>query len=345
MKNPIENKRARPDVSGLIAGLAGYNKYFSLGETMARGMISHFERNDSSEMSEEDLQRKKLEELKRKYGIVLNDLGLSLEAVNAPITIFGQTHMSEEEIRERTQAFSEETGITHEDVEDENSYEFKRAAQFIGDLQEEAGRPIRLTEMRINLSDSQKFISYLSSLKNIGVLPAEKEALVSIASILERQFVGQYDVSDPKNDRFLTLIGSLEKIIALYEELGLTASVLKLKELLEISRRKYLKEFLVVERKYYLLPHDQGFGPARWHTDMTPELYKARWNEAIDIYRQILDNPNAGELSERLKRYLSEAIEIAEKDIKAKPRKTDYEKDNFPEFLKTLELARKKLSE
>jgi|SRR3989344_3553556 len=252
--------------------------------------------------------------------------------------------MSKEEIQKRIKSFREETGITEEDLEDVNSFEFKKYQQFIDNLSSEASALIRLKEMCLNVSNTEKFLSHLDSLQGKEILPEEKESLESIAEILEKQFMGQYDVTNPGDDRFLTLIGGLEKIIVGYEKLGLEKSVLKLKELLTVSREKYLKEYLLVERKGYLMEHNEGFGPAKWHRDMTVENYHINWEEAVNIYRKTTLNPNARKLSGTLRKHLAEAIEIAKSDLESKPSNTESQKNRIPEFLKILENAKNDLA-
>ena len=343
MVNKYENsgqdeQAPRPNIKGLIKDLEEYNRHFNFGAVMARSLMANFEEETAEGQkakTEERQQQERFEALKKINAGTLDETGLSFEPVDSPFKIFGMSDFTDEEVSKRVQAFSEETGITREDLDDPESYEFKKAKQFMEGLHAEANASSKLTEMRLNVSDSKKFIAYLTFLKENNITTEEKESLVSVASILEKQFIGQYDVSDPNDDRFLVLIGGLGKIVTLYEELGLADSIQKLKELLEAARSKSLKELLLVEKKGYLRPHDVGFGPAKWHTDATPEFYEKSWDEAIRVYKETLENPRAMELSEKLRTHLIEAIEIARKDIASDKRKSD----SYPKFLKTLDIV------
>jgi hypothetical protein len=322
-------------VSALMGALKEYNDHFNWGRVLGRQISSTI---DSSEMNpdyqeedEEAAQLKKLHALEDKYGTLLTQLGLSLEPVNSPFSMFGTRQMKKEEVEERVKDFIEETGITAEDVGDEDTYEAKRVGKFLEDLSEEASRSVRLTEMRLNISDSTKFVAYLENLKTGSVDQTERDSLKELSKILEQQLIGEYDVTNPSDDRFLNLVGSLGKIVEQYERLGIESE--KLKQLLDITRQGYLKDFLLVERQNYLLPYDQGFGPARWHRDMTDDNYERNWRKAIDIYNQTLKNPKAHELSEKLRNHLLEAIKIARGEIN----NSEHLKTNHSKFLHTLE--------
>ena len=59
--------------------------------------------------------------------------------MGAPFVMFGfgESKLSHGQIKKRIQDFSDETGITAEDLHDKDSYEFKKAANFIDDLAKE----------------------------------------------------------------------------------------------------------------------------------------------------------------------------------------------------------------
>jgi len=76
MKNSIENfgdKEPRPDIQGLLSGLREYNGYFNWGGVVARGIMPNIEDEASNpdNISEEERQKVKFEELKKKYENVL----------------------------------------------------------------------------------------------------------------------------------------------------------------------------------------------------------------------------------------------------------------------------------
>jgi len=343
-----EDEKNRTDIKGLIAGLYEYNDRFSVGRVLSRHIRGQMEGRDSEWVetttpetaNEAEQQAQRLKELREKFQETLYAIGLSLEPVNAPFMMFGTSGMTDDEVKRRIEQFSEETGITAEDLNDPDSYEARKAGSFWEELQAEANAPNKLTKIQLNVSDAKKFLSYLDSFQETGMSLGEKESLKKIAEIIEKQFIDQYDVDDPNDDRFLAIIGSLEGIIKRYENIGLSESVEKLKELLEVTRNKYLKEHLMVERVGYLVPHGEGFGPAEWHEDMNPELYESSWQKAVRIYDQVASNPNAKELAEKLHDHLLEAINIAKKEIESNVETDDGHKNDRLEFLETLEKVR-----
>lgn len=334
-----------PEIEGLLSDLEEYNKYFNFGAYLARETMRGISPEDDEISDNNEDQMRKFEELKEKHKVLLDKTGLSLEPIDSPFVMFGTLSKSKrDEINQKMESFVQETGISPDDLDDPDSYEAKRAKSFVDELKEEANSPTRLTEMRLNVSDAEKFLSFLASFEGSNLSPEDKKSLETIAEILKKQFKGQYEVSNPDDDRFLVLIGSLEKIIRQYENIGLGESVKDLTKLLEVSRGKYLNEYLMVDRKSYLLPHDEGFGPARWHMDMNPDTYKNSWESAVAMYKQIKLNPNATELAEQLRTHFIEAIEMAESDILSSPRETKYQIENFPLFLKTLKKSKEELS-
>ncbi len=200
---------------------------------------------------------------------------------------------------------------------------------------------VQPTEMSLNVSDSKKFLSYLHFLLEQGLSEDERISLDAIAAILTQQFTEQYDVSNGEDDRFLNLIGSLKEIIDLYVELGLENSVTTLKKLLMIARDKYLKEYLFIKRMQYFLPNTKPFSPAQWHNSMGIEEYEKKWDEAIEIYHEIMSNPKAKDLFDSLRRHFSQAVDMAIGDIHEKEKK--YKKDAYREYLKKLIIVKKRL--
>jgi len=330
----------RPDLPGVLQGIEEYNKQFNIGGIVGRKIVADIDKTKAKDETVD--QEKRLEELSRSYEITLDSVGIALERVDSKGFAFGSLEDIDEATIAKIKDFIDETGISEEDIRDPESYEYKKWEQFINGLN--MNKTTRGQEMRINISDPKKFVSYLEFLRINGIMPEEKKALEELVNILEKQLIEKYDASNP-DDWFLNFVSSLGKIIELYESLGIENSIGRLKELLEATKKKYLKEFLMVEKNEYLnINQKHGFGPDKWHTDMTSETYDKTWNEALETYRETLKNPNAKDLSERLRNHLFNAAETAQKEIESTPINSDYEKNFFPGFLKTLSEARKELA-
>ncbi len=204
-------------------------------------------------------------------------------------------------------------------------------------------RDIYLREIRFNISDHKKFISYLNSIEGKELGTEEEKPLILIAANLEKQIIDRYDVSDPNDDRFLNLLSSLEKMIEVYKKFDLEESVSKLEEVFKAAKGEYLKEYLMAERNHCFSNYNDIKSPANWHLSMKSEKYYESWNKVLDIYRESITNPKARELSLMIKDHLLEAIYLAETNIKSRLPNTDNNVDFYTKYLGILEEASKEL--
>src|SRR3989338_1360362 len=163
------------------------------------------------------------------------------------------------EIQKRNNAVLSKTGLSLESV------------QAAGVVMSEEGTEYP-SELRINLSDGRQFVKYLESLKGGILSPSQKTGLERVVLSLVSQLRGQYDLDNAEDERLLELFGNASKIISEYERLdaegvrGLHTSISELQELVAVSKKGYLREYLLAEENQFLIDiGEHKFGPSEWH--------------------------------------------------------------------------------
>jgi len=202
-----------------------------------------------------------------------------------------------------------------------------------------SGDQIPSSQMRINLKNGRTFVQYLCSLSQETLTPGQRYGLEKVADSFTLQLSREYQISDPNDERVLGLFGQLEQVIVGYQKLGLGKSTEKLSEYLKFARKGYLLEYITIERAgLFAEVGGENFGPSRWHTDMSPEHYRSRWDQALDIFDKVSQNPRAAEVAQRLRTHLILSAEYAQQDIEKNPRIIEYvpepQRQAFKETLK-----------
>ncbi len=175
---------------------------------------------------------------------------------------------------------------------------------------EEAGEG----EMRINVSNRNRFIPFLEALAPDQVEETGlKPNLESLSKVLSQQVLDHYDLKEP-NDEALQLLGGLGKIIDEYKRLGMSKAVTRLETYLNHARQGDLREFVAVENAGLLSEPGKYFGPADWQGDSTPAGLRQRWDEALRVVKTAKANPKAGSLYKQLSEHLIKCIKIARND-------------------------------
>jgi len=178
-------------------------------------------------------------------------------------------------------------------------------------------------EIGINLTDGEKFISYLRSIDSIAITENQADGLKKIAESLTSQLTTEYSLEDADDARLLELFGNLQNIIQEYERLdnpnnNLGESIQELKKLLEIARNKYLREYLLATQFIRALQAEIGgrnFGPSQWHTDSRSETYETFWQKTLATLEQIRQNPAAADFYRQVVNHLSASLDYALEDL------------------------------
>jgi hypothetical protein len=160
--------------------------------------------------------------------------------------------------------------------------------------EDEEGKGKRPKELRLDIIDAGKLISFFKSLTSEDSANTDiRHALVTTAGILIRQLTSYYDVDKP-DDRLIELIGNAEVISSELKRLEIFEGVDILDKYLLNARRKTLTEFVKLRDTESLTkPADSGFGPAQWHGDMSPAHYAERWQVMYEAIQNALKNENA----------------------------------------------------
>src|SRR3989338_2587014 len=83
----------------------------------------------------------------------------------------------------------------------------------------------------------------------------------------------------------------------------------------EAAKKRCLKEYLMADRYLGQEIGGRNFGPSKWHTDASIELYQAKWDEALAILKTIRQNPHAEEIYNQFKTYLKGSANWALENI------------------------------
>lgn len=151
------------------------------------------------------------------------------------------------------------------------------------------------TEMRINIENGKRFLDYLEALDKSNVTESQTEGLKSVAEILIKQLVQEYNLGDPDDERMVEFMSNFNQIIEQYQQFSdpeLSKSVEELSKYLTIAKKKYLKEYLLANKEYLLT--EPGIGAEG------PQDYREKLNEAIDTIIEIGKNQNAKEFQQEL---------------------------------------------
>lgn len=217
---------------------------------------------------------------------------------------------------------------------------------FFGMGDDEGDKGKRPKELRLDLTDAAKFISFLRSLTPEDIDDkAIQHALTATSGILIRQLTKHYDVKKP-DDRLIELLGNAESISNELKRLNVNEGVNILDQYLANARQKTLREFVGLRNTQALQkPEVGGFGPSEWHTDMTPELYKARWQAMSEALRDCLKNENAVPLVHEGIHNMINCAETAIKDMELKLPEQAKESHYAKVWPAMLEIARGQLLE
>jgi len=141
--------------------------------------------------------------------------------------------------------------------------------------------------------------------------------LKAVIRSLTIQLKSQYEISDPNDERAIELLGNLNKIIKAYEKIGLSELITDLSKYSEIASKKFLREYLLVERSNLLAEiGGKNFGPSQWHRDSTEQTYREKyWGSALRIVEIIGKNKNAREFQSQVIEHLKESLKWAKKDL------------------------------
>lgn len=192
-------------------------------------------------------------------------------------------------------------------------------------------------EMRINVSDGRRFVSFLHALQPDQVQETGlRPNLENLSGVLAQQVLTNYDLRQP-SDEALQLFGNLGNMVVEYKRLGMGQAVERLETYLAHARQGDLREFITIERNGYLSEPGKNFGPADWQLDSTPKYLKARWDEAIAVLKASKANPKARQLYDQLHSHLLKCVKIARGGMRILEEQNSYSPEQRAEMAKVLE--------
>ncbi|MEK7616549.1 MAG: hypothetical protein AAB414_00650 [Patescibacteria group bacterium] len=267
-----------PAVSHLFSDIDRYNQQFSMGAMMARSLFSVVRFEDDDEPRAPD--------------------SLGREEDHQKMTASALAVIHKDTL--------DKIGLSLEPVSG------KGATLMV--LGQQAGEG----QMRINVSNRNRFVSFLGALEpELVEQTGLKQNLEGLSAVLVQQVLDNYDLQEP-TDEALQLLGGLGNIVDQYNRLGMERAVNRLETYLQHARQGDLREYVAIERRALLSEPGQNFGPADWPIDTTPEGLEGRWNEALAILRAAKENPKAHELYQQLADHLTKCIKIAREYVKQK---------------------------
>lgn len=187
-------------------------------------------------------------------------------------------------------------------------------------------------EMRVNLKDNSKFLSFIRSISlKESKGPELRKNLGNLSDILARQIIDHYNLKEP-SDEALKLLGGLGNIVNEYKRLEID-SVRKLETLLAHSRKGDLLEYLAVQQQGLLNEPGKNFGPADWQRDATPKYLKDHWSRALQVLELTRKNANAQDLYQTLFPHLDNCLGIAIQNLDTLEYLSEEQKKNLRDVL------------
>lgn len=169
-------------------------------------------------------------------------------------------------------------------------------------------------DMKINLANRDRFVSFLKETRSEDVSIETKELLDIVARKLSGQVQEWYDLESP-DDNLLELFSGMRNIISEYERIGIGENVKDMREYLHYSKEGCLREYILARKHTLFDPIGSGFNLSRYQIDSTPERYLEYWQDNFfDVMDKIRKNENAAGLYNDCLRYAKDSIAFAESD-------------------------------
>jgi hypothetical protein len=259
------------DVRDFFGDINRYNNHFSVGSMLGR-------------LLDEPIQRKPEEQAP-----VLTTLGLEESNQQAESFIVAAKHKQ----------LLNDIGLTLEPVSGKSNE--------IMALGESAGAG----EMRINISDKDRFVSFLGAIKPEQIDEVKlRTTLETIPSILSNQILDAYDLQAP-GETAMQLFSSMDTIVTEYKRLGMGDAVSRLETYLIYGKQGDLREYISIEKQGLFAEPGITFGPATWQTDMLPQMLEDKWRDAFQVLEMLRQNPNGKNLYSALRDQLIRCADFA----------------------------------
>jgi hypothetical protein len=274
-----------------VGSINQHNEQFSLGAMMARVMIDH------------------VGEAQRAQELV--DAGATQEEAEQTAAFVGSDKLplSEEEQMARSivgitnAPVLEAAGLTLSPLRKTNTMYGPQGEQSVGKVQ-------------LQVSDGSKFSNFLLAVNPEDANEDFQQNAVGVAGSIIAE-ASDAIASDADEQTVLETLAYGKGIVAGLEHIGLDGSPVatKLLSLYEHAQQGDVKEYVNADNVGLLTePEAQGFGPANWQRDASPDYLAEHWNGVLDVIKAAKANPKAAELFAQLVTSAQGSLDYAKAD-------------------------------
>jgi len=283
-----------------VTAIKHHNDQFSLGKLMAGAMVDYIgEAQIAQELMEAGATKKEAE---RTAAFVGNDkLPLSEEEQMAR-SIVGITNAP----------VLEATGLTLSPLRKTSTMYGPQGKQSEG-------------KVRLQVTDGGKFSTFLQAVNPEDVNEDFQRSAASVAGSVIAEAKDAIS-GDADEQTVLETLAYGRGIVTGLEHIGLGESpvVSELTSLYEHAQQGDVREYVNAGNVGLLTePKEQGFGPASWQRDASPEFLAEHWNKVLDVVKAAKANPKATELFAQLVKSAQTSLDYAKADL-AKLKTGDY---------------------
>ncbi|QQS19171.1 hypothetical protein IPL68_04015 [Candidatus Saccharibacteria bacterium] len=283
-----------------VATINEHNDQFSLGKLMARAMIDHVgEAQKAQELMDAGATQEEAEQTAAFVGS--DKLPLSEEEQMAR-SIVGITNAP----------VLESTGLTLSPLRKTSTMYGPQGEQSVG-------------KVRLQVTDGGKFSTFLLA---VNPEDANEDFQHSAAGVAGSVIAEAKDAisGDADEHTVLETLAYGKGIVAGLEHIGLGESpvTVELTSLYEHAQQGDVREYVNAGNVGLLTePEEQGFGPASWQRDASPDFLAEHWNKVLDVVKAAKANPKATELFAQLVKSAQTSLDYAKADW-AKLKTEDY---------------------
>lgn len=292
---PIPKFGSRPEdlaaFNETITTINHHNDQFSLGALMARVMI---DRVDEAQRTQE-----------------LMDVGATWEEAEQTVAFVGSDELP---FSEKEQMARSIVGVTNAPVLEATGLTLSPLRE-VGTIYGVQGEQ-SVGEVRLQVADGGKFSNFLLAVNPEDATEDFQQTATGVVGNLIDEAKSAIASGADEQTVFETLAYG-RGIIAGLEHIGLgEASVAdELLGLYEYAQQGDIREYVKAGNIGLLTkPEEQGFGPANWQRDASPEYLFTRWNEVLDVARAAKANPEAKDLFAQLIQSAQSCLDYAKVD-------------------------------
>ena len=185
----------------------------------------------------------------------------------------------------------------------------------------------------MRVANAHALITYLRSLQ-AGVLSENvKESLQTLVESIERQ-VAHTHLENPLPEE-KGMLENLDSIVDVFKKLKDAVRIQHLEHYALFHRTNRLPQYLETEREGLWQQPEEGFGPADWVKDISPEELEQKWKSALSVLPSQETLGDTG-VSKELRDHLLTCIKSARETIKTTSWSEEI-KQSFREIMKKYE--------